>query len=279
MRKELALLFCFVAGVYSQRPRYLFGGRTCGRGGQVSGAESTPRIFGGRNVTEGEMPWMVRLSVSYVDTRTETCGGFILDENWVVTAAHCLEQVVSVKVSAGRISYEWGSSNENEQAINVPITRLYMHPDFDDGTKLNDIGLIHLPQSLQFNEHVQPICVLDESSCVGEPQGNSYQVDLCVSNVTSAGWGIDESGAGSNYLKVVDLRIVPRDQCQQMYLSNRIFPQQICAQGHQPGDDTCNGDSGGPLLCFQNGYWNSLVWAPRLWNVGPRGLQSHLQPH
>ena len=251
---------CFVCSI-GQQPTYLFGGHHCGQRfggaiGRLPPVGISAHISGGRNMTEGEMPWMVHLTVSYADATSQSCGGFILDENWVITAAHCLVSVVSVKVSAGRLSYEWGSDNRNEQVMLVPVTGIHVHSDYNRLTMLNDIGLLHLPRSLRFNQHVQPICILDQDSCGDPPLGSSSQVDFCDTNVTSAGWGFNQSGLISNYLKSVDLEIMPRDQCNHLYttLSFRpIYPQQICAQGHQSGDDTCKGDSGGPLFCYQNG--------------------------
>ena len=247
--KRWTLFFCFFAGGCSQsrQPRYLFGGDYCGQ--TIADVDVWPRISGGRNVSEGEMPWMVRLNVSFLDDNKETCGGFILNENWVITAAHCLSRVVSVRASAGRISYDWISNNE--QVMVIPNSNFYLHPQHNELTMENDIGLIHMPQSLRFNQYVKPICVHDVSSCDVEPPGNSNQVDFCLSNITSAGWGLaGAAGSVSNYLKAVDMKIVPRDQCQRQYPPSRILPQHICAKGQQPGGDTCPGDSGG--LYFQN---------------------------
>ena len=230
-------------------PSYLFGGRSCGN--SLLPRDISARIYHGRNVTEGEMPWMVKMNVTFATTRMESCGGFILDENWVVTAAHCLIRVVSLKLSAGRISYAWGSNGAHEQAMVVPQSRLFPHPEFDEGRLLNDIGLIHLTVPLQFNEYVQPICILEEESCESEPEGNSTQVDFCNTNVTSAGWGRDQTGSLSEDLKEVELKIIPHDQCQ-IELGRSLPPQQLCAIGQKYGHDTCGGDSGGPLFCYQN---------------------------
>ena len=251
---KILILVSLLVGLHSQRPArqptYLFGGRNCG---EVAEVDIFARVTGGRNVTEGEMPWMIRLDVTYVNTQTESCGGFIVDQNWVATAAHCLKEVAVVKVSAGRLSYEWGSNARNEQVMVVPVTRLHIHPDYQEATYTNDIGLLHLPRPLQFNQHVRPICLLDEESCGAEPTAASSYVDFCDTNVTSAGWGKNASGIPSEYLKAVQLSIVPRSRCLQSYrTSKHIYPQHICAHGQQLGEDTCQGDSGGPLICFQN---------------------------
>ena len=235
---QLFLTFGLVlATVYSQnqRPAYLFGGHNCGRSGTVR--DILARVSGGRNVSEGEYPWMVRLSLSYIDRSSKTCGGFIIDENWVVTAAHCLQRVVSVEVSAGRISYEWGSTDRYEQAMLVPITNIVRHPGFNQFTMQDDIGMVNLPRPLQFNSHVYPICILDENSCEEEPNAETVSVDFCRTHVTSAGWGLERGRQVGivndpiDYLKAVDLNIIPRRQCQRVYPFTRILPQFICTSG------------------------------------------------
>ena len=245
--------------VFSQNnsPNYLFGGANCGQswfqsrnlppGGTIA------YIAGGRQVSEGELPWIVRLSVSYIDTNTSTCGGFIIDPNWILTAAHCLKRVVSVQVSAGRVAYDWGSNGANEQVMNVPKDQLFPHESFDERTFSNDIGLIRLPQPLRFNHFVQPVCILDEASCAREPNPYSDQIDFCMASVNSAGWGKQSrSSSVSSFLRSVNLTIVAKITCQSEAYG-QLDPQQICARGTQLGQDTCQGDSGGPLFCFQNG--------------------------
>ena len=252
---RILFILASTALVYAQnrQPSYLFGGQNCELAMLRPGNEVFARISGGRNVTEGEMPWMARLSVTYVDAASETCGGFILDENWIITAAHCLKWVVFVNVSVGRISYEWGSSGQHEQVVIVPVTRIFAHPNYDPLTFENDIGLVHLPKPLRLNDHVQPICILDQDSCENQVRADSSNVDHCNTNVISAGWGFNRPGVVTDYLKAVDLEIVPHDECQRQYSPRHIFQQQICVQGRVFGDDTCKGDSGGPLFCYQNG--------------------------
>ena len=252
----------------NQSPTFLFDGRNCGQSSFSSEVDMGTYISGGWNVSNAEMPWLVRLSITYANAKSETCGGFILDEYWIITAAHCLESVVSVKVSVGRINYQWGSSNQSEQVQVVPITRLFPHPQYDSGTFLNDIGMVFLPYRLSFNQNVRPICILDEESCTDEPHGNSTNVDYCATNVISAGWGYDNlmNSPTTNQLKAANLTIIPHEQCQMMHKDISIFQEQICARGLNLGDDTCSGDSGGPLFCYRN---NSAL-AIAVVSFGPR---------
>ena len=256
MLRILFLFWSFFLCVYSQggqQPSYLFGGRNCQHLSNETIDDLIPFATGGRNVTEGEMPWMVNLNSSLVNMGTRLCGGFIVDQNLIVTAAHCIVGVVSVKVSTGRISYEWGSNSQHEQVMNVPITNLFIHPGYNSDTWLNDIGLIRLPRSLNFTRHVRPICILNENSCIDQPLETSSRIDYCDRNLQSAGWGMDETGYFSPHLKAVGLNSLSRRDCSLDYAPRRIYPQQLCARGANFFTDTCVGDSGGPLFCHQNG--------------------------
>ena len=249
------LLSCCFGGVFSlskPAPGFLF--NACPSIHSPYGT-SRIRIIGGRNVTGNEMPWMVKLTLFYNGSTSLNCGGFVVDENWVMTAGHCLQMVTSVQISAGRIEYHQNQTDvENEQILTVPKDRIFIHPNFNRMTLVHDVGLIHLPQPLQFNENVQPICILDQNSCVQIPPSNSSEIDFCNDGrVKSAGWGADAPvGRGTKQLKTVNLTMLSRDQCQIEFYPRPIFSQQICAHGQ--GNDTCPGDSGGPLFCIQNGH-------------------------
>ena len=95
-------------------------------------------------------------------------------------------------------------------------------------------------------------------------------VDSCSSTVGSGGWGSNSSNsATSDFLKAVQMQIIPRSDCQRVYAPRQIYPQQVCAQG---GGDTCQGDSGGPLFCFHNGK----AVAIGIVSFGPRSCDSSL---
>ena len=243
----------FVVNSANSPPKYLqFGGNRCGQidkkpvnstSGDILGSDFVERT---NIVTEGEMPWMARLNVSHVDGSFEICDGFIIDEKWIVTVAHCLTRVVTVRVSVGRVSYQPGSSGQHEQFMIVPTTRIFLHPFYDQVANAYDIGLIQMPNPFQFNQFVQPICILDESSCQSDE--TSFETfDFCLVNSTStAGWTFDlpnvTFSVGS--LKRVDLQIL--QQCQP-----RQQQQQICVQ-EQHHQGTHLGSFGGPIFCVQN---------------------------
>ena len=250
------LTICFSDVVVSQfnyhrrinnSPSYLFG-ESCGR----RRAFTTQFVSNGQEVGLGEQPWMVRLTLLLpINNENLTCGGFIVNENWILTAGHCkVNGLVAVYVSVGRVDYRETGDRTYEQNMFVPAVQFHQHPNFRDGriNQFNDIALIRLPVSLKFDDYVQPICLLEEDSCEN-PSDYTNRVDYCPSEVISSGWGANRTVGGdvSKVLKTVNLRITPKNQCQTHY-EGQLEMQQVCTTGSN-GADTCPGDSGGPLIC------------------------------
>ena len=114
------------------------------------------RILGESRIVNGteagiNWPFIVRLKVDGL----YQCGGSILNEEWILTAAHCLNRMKFVMITLGdlhRTDIEPGE-------INLISTDFFIHPDFDQIKMTNDIALIRLPKSIQFNDRMQPVCL------------------------------------------------------------------------------------------------------------------------
>ena len=228
MKFSYLTLCSFIAvNAHGSQPGFVWDQETCGRTVLAS--------------NESQMPWMVHLKVSNINGSIRMCGGFIIDKDWVMTAAHCLQSFTSVEMSAGHSTYISRSNSQSEETMTVQKNRISLHPDFDQRSMSNDIGLIHLAQPFRWNDFIQPICILDQLSCVEQST-----VGFCTDNLKSATWEI-----GHN-LQMVDLNIVPKSWCQSFDTNRQVGEQQICARGQQIGG-SCRGDSGAPLFCFHNG--------------------------
>ncbi|XP_026831405.1 venom serine protease 34 isoform X1 [Ooceraea biroi] len=191
------------------------------------------RIIGGREVFENEFPWMAGIiSVN----RSETiCGASIINDRYVVTAAHCIVYGFNkddLKVSVGsHNSCKWDT-----KSTIFSVDSIFPHPNYDNQTNFADIMLVKLIMSITFNEFVRPICLpnigLDVSSRFG---GQS---------VSALGWGFSENNSlFSNEcgLRIVELTLYNRSECPTDVSSL------ICAGYKTSPRGTCGGDSGGPL--------------------------------
>uniref|UniRef100_A0A670YD49 Ovochymase 1 n=1 Tax=Pseudonaja textilis TaxID=8673 RepID=A0A670YD49_PSETE len=217
---------------------------------------SFSRIIGGRMSVPGGQPWQVSIKQS----RSHFCGGSLIGDDVVVTAAHCiidfdLKVVKNLIVTVGE--FDLGSGDEEEQ--NVPVSEIVVHPDFNRfGYMDSDIALLYLKHHVQYGYEVQPIC-LPHKEDVFEAG------TLCV----VSGWGKTSEG---EYLVLseVELPIIDSITCSELLKTLNLPPGQrsmLCAGFPDGGRDACKGDSGGPLACRKaSGLW-TLVGITS-WGIG-----------
>ncbi|KAI4889300.1 hypothetical protein NFI96_011096, partial [Prochilodus magdalenae] len=166
------------------------------------------------------------------------CGGSLINENWVVTAAHC-----SVRASHRVILGEHNKAKSDEKIQLLKVGQVFTHPDWNPSTIENDITLIKLATPAIIDSTVSPVC-LAETSDVFSPGMK------CV----TSGWGLTRYNAlfTPDKLQQVALPLLSNDDCKDHWGSN-ISDVMICAGAD--GASSCMGDSGGPLVCQKNGAW------------------------
>ncbi|XP_037088976.1 phenoloxidase-activating factor 3-like [Pollicipes pollicipes] len=214
------------------------------------------RIVGGEQADIGEYPWLAVLGYEVVGTGdTEfNCGGTLINDWYVVTAAHCVTNLPSdYRLSTVRLGEHnlitspdcqerdgLKSCSEREQDF-TPVEVL-PHPDYSKPNRYwNDIALLRLDRPVSKNAGVSPICL---------PFGEARTRDYTGSNMWVAGFGLTEAfGDSSNVLMELRVPVVSNQRCAAVFRRQqaRIGPKQICA-GAERGRDSCAGDSGGPLM-------------------------------
>lgn len=193
------------------------------------------RIVNGEDAVPGSWPWQVSLQDS---TGFHFCGGSLINENWVVTAAHCGVSTSHLVVAG---EFDQGSSQEAVQVLK--IAKVFKNPSFNLLTIRNDITLIKLAKPATFSKTVSAVCLPEATDDF--PAGTQ-----CV----TTGWGKIKSSATTtpDKLQQAVLPLVSKADCQK-YWGTRITDVMICAGAN--GVSSCNGDSGGPLVCKKNGAW------------------------
>ncbi|KAL7735800.1 hypothetical protein ACLKA6_017806 [Drosophila palustris] len=205
---------------------------------QESGSSLNGRIVGGHETHVAVYPHQISLRRKAINLPknpfSHICGGSIIAEDVIVTAAHCI--IASV---ASQYKVVAGTSRRNGgDGVIVSVTEIIMHEKYNPSTYDHDIALLRLSSPLPLNNFtMKAIELASEDVAPG-----------AISTIT--GWGTTSSGGtASNQLLAVDVPIVSNADCDKDYGGDRITDSMLCAGVRGVGGkDACQGDSGGPLI-------------------------------
>jgi len=166
------------------------------------------------------------------------CGGSIVNENYVLTAGHCVNgrsaSAISIVVGTHKLDPA-GRDGVRRNAANITVHEKYSSRDVDF-----DLALIRLERPLDM-----------KSDCVTAVRLPAENEDIKEGTMCYAtGWGTtSEGGSTSSTLRSVGVPIVSQQDCKSSYGESDITDRMICAGLKEGGKDSCQGDSGGPLQC------------------------------
>ncbi|XP_004698568.1 cathepsin G [Echinops telfairi] len=187
-------------------------------------------IIGGREARPHSHPYMAFLQIRS-QNGASTCGGFLVREDFVLTAAHCSGSTINVILGAHNIK----RPERTQQRI--PARRVILHPNYNPQTQLNDIMLLKLGNRTRQNRFVRPVA-LPRSQTRLQPG------TVC----TAAGWGLVSLNQRTSILQDVQLRIQRDQECHNRFRQYRSLLQ-ICVGSPEERKSVFLGDSGGPLVC------------------------------
>lgn len=225
------------------------------------GKQDFARSTGGKPVPDKGVPWQAQIYGPFAMERFDAkkragkalwemqhyCGGSLIDHDWVLTAAHCIDEDM---VKAGYRVRLGAEDISRDNGMTFKIDRIVRHANYEEKERpempnmyFNDIALVHIVDDDAPRKR-DPTQIREIPLYKGQPPGTGVEV-------TGTGWGKTEAVDGivpSAVMMKVDLQVVGQVQCRDLpgYGPTKIHPRVLCAGN--PKRSTCQGDSGGPVV-------------------------------
>lgn len=194
------------------------------------------RIVGGNFIEITKTPYQVSIQIN----GKHFCGGSLIKDEWVLTAAHCFldmpeDPYVDVRV---------GSALYNEGGQLIDVMYIIPHEDYEDDKIFDDIALIKLSKKAELSDSVRTIPLATEES----PPGTRAFL---------SGWGYtsETNKTVAVNLSGVEVATITRNECRKKFVGEEIFYNNVCA--FAVGKNSCDGDSGGPMVV--NGKLSGVI--------------------
>jgi secreted trypsin-like serine protease len=199
-------------------------------------------IVGGEIANRNSHPYQVGIFITFPWT-IAMCGGVLLSNRIVISAAHCTDGSSSTEVILGAHFLFTGESSQ--QRFIVTRENYIQHPQFNSRMLYNDIVLLVLPNAVEFTRAIQPI-----NLPTTEMMKESFEGEIA----TVSGWGrfSDSSNSISDVLRYTQNEIKGNSECFVIF-GDFVIDSTLCTITKNTQSGICNGDSGGPLTLEKNG--------------------------
>ncbi|XP_050677588.1 serine protease gd-like isoform X2 [Leptidea sinapis] len=221
--------------------------------GTVVRNNPNPLVVNGKPTLEGQWPWQIALYQTQTVDNKYICGGTLVSNLHVITAAHCVTRKGSSRiVNKNTLTVYLGKHNLRTSVEGVQIrlvAEISVYPEYNATSFNKDFSVLKLRESVQFTEFVRPACLWPENQ-------------IALSNVIGkkgavVGWGFDDTGVASEELTLVEMPIVDQETCIRSFsefFAKFTSDYTYCA-GYRDGTSVCNGDSGGGMVFKIQGIW------------------------
>ena len=228
------------------------------RAAELLAAKPNAEIVGGATAAAGRWPWQVALVQANISNNfnAQFCGGTLVDELFVVTAAHCITgnnrsvtRKADIRVLTGTHSLEAGGTRR-------VVDQIVRHPNYNGNTTDFDIAVIKLTTAVP-GKKARLLTAAQET-----------ELAATSDRAVVTGWGSrTEGGSFPTKLQEVNLPIVSRTDCNDRNsYKGAITTRMMCAG--QQGKDSCQGDSGGPLVVRDSQNRYEILAGVVSWGIG-----------
>jgi len=205
------------------------------------------QIVGGSPISRESAPWQVLLHPIFGGNDT-TCGGSILNSEWILTAAHCIWNPSLVSADSVQV---WVTNRMDKVGGEFYLAERAFAPAYNPNTKYGDIALLKLQSPIPLDGV--------RTSQIELPQGLSNGWPAVDTPVRISGWGLTDPFAISlpNQLQGAEIRVraAPNSDCLDIVSWVYDRNSMMCAGIPEGGVDSCGGDSGGPAAIEVGGVW------------------------
>ncbi|KAI9554581.1 hypothetical protein GHT06_019854 [Daphnia sinensis] len=203
----------------------------CGAGPTKMLSYEEQRIVGGTAAEKNSWP-----SVASLRRNGQFfCGGSLIAEDKILTAAHCVDKVSSTEMKQLTVELGMHKLNPSDAQIKKSVRQITIHSGWDSNTNRNDIAILTLQSPVTYSKDISPICL--------PPVGLSDQ--FVSKDAAIIGWGTTKSGGSlPNVLQQATVKVLNNAKCKESY--PKLVNSMLCAAA--PKTDSCQGDSGGPLM-------------------------------
>ena len=166
------------------------------------------------------------------DLRSQECGGSLISDNHILTAASCVSDDIPYYVHLGDTIL--GNNKDINFNTTIMVTNKYLHPDY-----VNNIAILEMAEQVALDQYgnIKPVCLPGQGA-----DFSRFRADFTETSATVTGWGVDGLSGYNSWLQEVQVNVVADEEC------DPISSSEICAGSMNIDEAPCVGDDGGPLV-------------------------------